>query len=708
MPIVQSDFAVLRRLAALHGIQSSYVDAFGRRQVANSDSLIQVLRALRVPIERSTEAVALQAEHLRMLTARLIEPVIVSWRPHQGTSGFSLHIDNRLLPNALHCEVELEEGGEKSWTAEIMTDNHGSPFVPLPRDLPLGYHQLHVRVARTSAEALLIVAPRRVFRPNNEDKTSWGVFLPLYALHSARSWGSGDFTDLETLLDWVAELGGDMVGTLPMLANFLSDGHFDPSPYAPISRLFWSELYVDPAAAPEFAQCEAARDLIASAAFQRELDTLRSAPLVDYRRQMALKRQVLELLAKNAFEDSGSAGSERRNALDAFLNEIPLAKDYARFRAMMETYSARRQSGAERPRHSDISGSDYDPDSYHYHLYAQWLAHEQLTNLARSERERGRGLYLDLPLGVHADGYDIWRSPTLFTQGVSAGAPPDPYFTKGQDWGFPPLHSEQNRLEGHKYFIMYLRQHLRYGGILRIDHIMWFHRLFLIPHGMEPHQGVYVRFPAEELYAILALESHRTQSIIVGENLGTVPGYANRALTKHGLYGMYVVQYEAKPRLRSPLPPVQGHTVASLNTHDLPTFAAFLSGLDIDERVDLGILNRKSAALARRERAVITKGLSRASLRETSDTPVGASTTLTRATLRDLATSPASTVLVNLEDLWGETEAQNVPSTFDERPNWRRKARYSFEAFSRMPDVTESLREIDRARHTHHDTPRSE
>jgi 4-alpha-glucanotransferase len=56
-------------------------------------------------------------------------------------------------------------------------------------------------------------------------------------------------------------------------------------------------------------------------------------------------------------------------------------------------------------------------------------------------------------------------------------------------------------------------------------------------------------------------------------------------------------------------------------------------------------------------------------------------------------------VLVNLEDLWGETAAQNVPgTTTSERPNWRRKARYSLEQLAAMPQVRTVLRKLNRLR----------
>ena len=110
----------------------------------------------------------------------------------------------------------------------------------------------------------------------------------------------------------------------------------------------------------------------------------------------------------------------------------------------------------------------------------------------REARRRGPGLYLDLPLGVHGSSYDVWRQRDLFAREASAGAPPDAFFTKGQNWGFPPLQPERLRERGYDYLIDCLRHHLEHAGILRLDHVMQLHRLFWIPRGMDASGGVYV------------------------------------------------------------------------------------------------------------------------------------------------------------------------------------------------------------------------
>ena len=237
------------------------------------------------------------------------------------------------------------------------------------------------------------------------------------------------------------------------------------------------------------------------------------------------------------------------------------------------------------------------------------MIQQQVAALADKMRSGGLGLYLDLPLGVHRLGYDTWCYPDLFVSGASGGAPPDAVFTKGQDWGFPPLHPDHLRASGYQYFIAGLRSHLQRAGILRIDHVMGLHRLFWIPAGMSASSGVYVRYPADELYAVLCLESHRSRSLIVGENLGTVPARVNAAMRRHGVRGTYVVQYELQPRSDRPLAPVHRQTVASVNTHDMPPLAAFWKGSELDDLHDLGLFDETAVLREHEKRDVHPPGL---------------------------------------------------------------------------------------------------
>ncbi len=522
----------------------------------------------------------------------------------------------------------------------------------------------------------------------------WGVFLPLYALRTDRSCGVGDFSDLEALTTWVAEMGGQVVATLPLLATFLDD-FFEPSPYLPASRLLWNEFYLDIDKVPELRKCPSAQALLESSSFQKEIKALRRSSLVDYRCQMRLKRRVLEELCRCLFAEP----SNRLEAFHHFTEAYPVVEDYARFRATCEKQQCSWQSWPQTLREGVLREGDYNEENRRYHLYVQWLAHQQIEGISKQAKKKGLQLYLDLPLGVHPGGYDVWRQREAFIPATSAGAPPDTVFTKGQNWEFPPLHSERIREQGYRYTIACLRHHLQHASILRIDHVMGLHRLFCIPNGMEASQGVYMRYRAEELYAILALESHRNKTIVVGEDLGTVPAYVRPTMERHGLPRMYVVQYALATNPRKGLPPIPPDSVASLNTHDIPPFAAFWQGLDIEQRLKAGLLSRADARREKKGRRVVKEAMAhflqdKGWLRESV---VDAYTAL-EACLAFLGASQAHLAIVNLEDLWLETQPQNVPSTKIEYPNWQRKACYSLKEFCQIPQVLDTLRTMNKLR----------
>jgi len=602
----------------------------GKRQRAHPESVLLALRALGAQVAAPTDLKRALKEKQAELRGRVVEPVIVAWHGR-------IPAQSRRLPARARATLVLENGTTAPW--------------PPRSPLPFGYHRLHVKNSGTTTESLIISAPAQATLPTQEKMS--GVFAPLYALHSERNSDAGDLTDLGTLVEWMAERKGRLVSTLPLLANFL-DEPFEPSPYSPISRLFWNEFYIDPRRAPEFAALPASDE---AQALRTPIDR-QPTSYVDYKTSMQKKRRVLEECAKVFFHQNGASLDE----FQRFLADNPEVRAYAEFRARTDQL---RRGWHDWPRNVPRA----NPEITRYHLYAQWLVQTQLRALEKQCRGLDCFLYLDLPLGLHRDSFDTWRYPHLFVKGMSGGAPPDPVFTTGQDWAFQPVHPELMRQDGYRYVIAYIRNHLRYARFLRIDHVMGLHRLYWIPEGLKGDRGLYVQYPAEEMYAILTLESHRAGAGIVGENLGVVPPEVNSAMRRHNVRELYVAQYETAVRSRkSVLRDPPAGCVASLNTHDLFPFQGFLDEVDIDERVQLGFITASEATRERKYRRRV-----RELLEETFGKDIFAGCS------RFLMNSRASVVLYNMEDFWGETKAQNIPSTTREHANWRRRMRYSME-----------------------------
>jgi 4-alpha-glucanotransferase len=575
--------------------------------------------------------------------------------------------------------LRLEDGDEESIPIRDLAQNGVSDanrekiaelMLDVP-ELPTGYHTLAVESSSGIEECLLICAPKKVFARNQRQ---WGGFMPLYAAHSEKSWGAGNFTDWRELCKWMGSLGAGVMGTLPVMAALLEHPVCEPSPYSPASRLFWNEFFIDITAAPEFRASREAQKMAGSAIFLRTLDRFRSSEYIDYKEQWKLRRQVLETMARSFF----AAPTERYVAFRAYLKARPDVEEYAQFRAACDAKKRSWHTWESDPKAGNLGKGDFSQEVKSFYLFIQWLAQEQMDAVLSACRESGVKFYLDLPLGVNPDGFDAWRYKDFFAPRVNAGAPPDSFFTKGQDWGFAPLHPQRTRELRYKYVIDYLRFQMRHTGLLRIDHVMGLHRLWWVPHGHPASAGAYVSYPAEELYAIISVESHRHQTTLVGENLGTVPPEVNKSMDRHGLRRMYVLQYEQQTK--GPLPAAPSQVVASLNTHDMPSFAAHWKGTDIDDRADLDLIPFRELAKEKRNRDALRKNLI-AFLRKKKflDTTRPTAAQVVDATLHFLAKSPAETVLVSLEDLWEEERSQNVPGTCTERPNWRRKSALTIE-----------------------------
>ncbi len=695
----------LQRLARRYGVQTAYYSMERRRQGASAAVLLTVLNLLGAPVVSLRDVPAALRERERELWQRPLEPVAVAWQGDLLQLPVRLPADRADASLSGYLILDTGETRTLNWPGLDLpllgaTEVDGTRYVvklmPLPADLPQGYHRFTLDLPGKTAEALLISAPTKAYNYREQTKKQfWGVFLPLYSLHTESSWGGGDLSELERLVEWTAGMGGGVVATLPLLPTFL-EKPYDTSPYAPVSRLAWNEFYVDISRAPELDRCAAAQALLSSPSFQGEVERLRKLSLVDYQGQTALKRKVLEELSRCCFADN----SQSLESLRRFTSGHPEIEDYARFRAACESRRGPWHSWPQPLREGVLTEHDYDEGIQRYYLYTQWLLHRQIESLSEKAQKSGPGICLDYPLGVHPSGYDVWRYQDMFIHKASVGAPPDPVFKYGQNWGSPPPHPEKLRQRGYDYHIACLRHHLRYAGMLRIDHVMGLHRLFIIPEGMEPSQGVYVRYRPEEFYAILSLESHRTRTLIVGEDLGTVPPDIRPAMRRHSIHRSYVVQYELCSDPRKRLPAVPRNAVASLNTHDMPPFAAFWQGLDIKQRLELGLLDRAGARVEAKNREAIRNALVTTVMERgwpIENTPPDQQSVL-KATLSLMSASKATVVFVNLEDLWLETESQNVPGIQGEHPYWRRKARYNFETFCRLPMVVHMLREVDRIR----------
>jgi 4-alpha-glucanotransferase len=317
--------------------------------------------------------------------------------------------------------------------------------------------------------------------------------------------------------------------------------------------------------------------------------------------------------------------------------------------------------------------------------YLQWKSEEQLSATAELARRRGMavGLYNDLAVSVDPASADHWARQDLFVGGASVGAPPDPFNEAGQAWGVVPLNPFRLRACGYEPFIALLRANMRHSGALRIDHVMGWQRLFLIPGGAKPAAGAYVSYPLDDLLAIAALESGRHRCVVSGEVLGTVPaGFRERMAAAHVLSCRVFAFERDGGRFRRPGEYPRLASVSAA-THDLATLAGFWGGDDIAAKANLGMfksLDEEAEAHSGRsaDKRMLLQALADEALLPDGVSPSDAdrlpwTPELASAVHAYLARSPSLLFLAQLDDLAGEAHQANLPGSTTEYPNWRRR-----------------------------------
>jgi 4-alpha-glucanotransferase len=530
-------------------------------------------------------------------------------------------------------------------------------------------------------------------------RRGFGLWANLYTLRSRTNAGAGDLSDLSALLELAAREGADFVGLSPLHALWNRGPHV--SPYAPVSRLYRNELYLDVGRVPELARCAAARERLARSA--RELARLRAAEQIDYPRVAALKRGILQRLHA---EFEGRPAAARRRAYAAYrAREGEALDDFATFVALAEARAARSERELDwqawpralrDPRSPAVARFRRERwREIDFHRFVQFELDRQLGAAARAAERAGLaiGLYPDLALGSARGGAETWASPELFAEGASVGAPPDDFSREGQDWSIPPLDPLALREQGFAFYRRLLRAAFAHAGALRIDHVLGAFRLYWIPRGRPPAEGAYVLQPARELLAILAQESRRAGALVVGEDLGTVPAGTQARLARHGILSSRVLYFERAGGRFRPARAYSKRALASANTHDLVPLAGYAAGADLVLRRRVGAIASEpalQAALAERAasaRALVRRLDAEGLLRG----PEPSAPELAVAVAGLLARTPCPLVAFSLDDAVGETRPVNLPGVGpDAYPSWTRRMRVEVERLSGHPGVRAS------------------
>ena len=698
---------LVRRLCTLTGIADAYRDQRDQPRAINAESLAALLRARGFNPDSEDDLRAAIAEYNNKAGEFRAPPVTVLREGERQV--IALQIPLTVLSEVLHWKLRTELGrvigGELMPARSVVRehDAHAICELEICDDIELGYHWLGISRDGDAEEhrVRVIMAPHSAYESDREESREWGVSLQLYAVKSDRNWGMGDFTDLRGLAAALAEAGADFLGINPMHALYPSNPEH-ASPYSPASRAFINYLYIDVEAVPEYQRCVIAREKVASDYFQARLDSLRAASHVDYSGVAFLKLVALRHLYDDFVATELENDTERSAAFLDFVEQGGAAlEQLCLFYALYADNRKASRHGGWRSWPAELADPESEAvatfaeaheDTIRFYMYLQWLADEQLRDAQQAALDAGMrtGLYRDLAVGIDANGADMWRNQALYCAGASVGAPPDAIALQGQDWGLPPMDPLVMKQEAYETFITDLRDNMRHCGALRLDHVMQLMRLWWTPAGWPSSEGAYVLYPLRDLLGIVALESHRSQCRIIGEDLGVVPVEIREALPREKIWSYKVMLFEKdKGGLMRRPDDYAVRAMATLTTHDLPTLPGYWRGADLLLREKLGLFpgnEVKEQAWRERidDRQLIVDTLKRENLypehlpdeaNKIDDLPIE----LLLAMEQFLAGSASRMVSVQIEDWMGVVDPVNVPGTSGEYPNWRRRLPESFE-----------------------------
>ncbi|GAA1977113.1 4-alpha-glucanotransferase [Microbacterium pumilum] len=677
--------AALAQLAEAWGIATGYWSFFGDWVEVPATTLRAVLRAM--DVEATTEA-DVEASLAATETAPWLELLPPSLVVQAGSGEVVVNVADH---HDVSVAVALEDG---SWRDVGIPDQAPASRVvdgarvwgvrvPLPADLPLGWHTLHAWQKRhgsgeidREAACALVVSPAHLPLPPGRPGyggRSWGLMAQLYSARSRRSWGMGDFADLGDLAAVAGSEGADFLLINPIHAAEVTSP-IEPSPYLPATRRFLAPLYLRPEDIREAAYLAPDERALVDAARATVSRSNTDPSRIDRDAAWSAKRAALEVI------HAAPRSPGRQRSLDAFLERqgAPLA-DFALWCALEEHYAATLPPGEERPAEAwDIGSSLVSglriqlAERVAFHSWLQWIAEEQVAAAQAAAQDAGMriGLMHDLAVGVHRRGSDAWSLRDMYAAGITVGAPADMYNQQGQDWSQPPWLPKALEREAYRPLRDMIRNLLRHAGALRVDHIIGFFRLWWIPTGLGANAGTYVRYDHEAMIGVLALEAHRAGAVVIGEDLGNVEPWVREYLSARGILGTSVLWFEYEGDGPKPPEHYRRALLATVNTHDLPPTAGYLAGDHVDLRERLGLLTQpveEARAEAQRERDTML-----AVLRERGLIGEDATEQQIIEALHLHLTAAESVLLgVSLVDTVGERRVQNQPGTDTQYPNWQ-------------------------------------
>lgn len=722
---------LVRELVNYKGIGSDFIDAWGKPAKIAVKNQIKLLQAMGYDMRDESslqhqlhdEATSewlqgLNPVHVFRTNNDICIPIRVSIA--DATAEHTLKITTE--SGAEHKIKFLPSEGSLVASQAVEDIEYQQYLVAVDKVFTEGYHQLSLTKGRKNvAASRLIIAPESCFIPGDiaSGKKMWGLSVQLYCLKSERNWGIGDFSDLIFLVNNAAKQGADFVGLNPIHSLYAADPD-TCSPYGPSSRRWLNYLYIDVESIDCF-DSSSVESYMTENDVAAKLVSLRALDFVDYEGVAAQKLAVLGKVFDVYSEKYFSKNSKQKKAFDEF---VAAGGDSLHTLAVFETLQMELKNKGKAH-----WGWPVFPDGYQeahlpavrrfakkhahqvdFHKFLQWQASLQFEAASKAAKDAGMsiGLYRDLAVGVSEGSAEIWGNQSLYCTDVSVGAPPDILGPLGQKWGLPPMDPDALYQQAYQPIIDLFESNMHASGALRIDHVMALLRLWWVHKDDDANDGAYVNYPVDDLLAILALESQRNKSLVIGEDLGTVPDSIRTKLQENGMYSYRVFFFEQAQDggFFSPSHyPEQ--SMATLTTHDMPTLIGFwhcddlVLGKDVGLYPDEDVLATLYADRHDNKQQILNTLHGHGSIGDDISRDVhyvGMNKSLNHGMQTHMAGGSSALLSLQLED-WLEMEKPvNIPGTFKEYPNWKRKLSHNLEDIFTRADIQSLAKAITRKR----------
>jgi len=421
-----------------------------------------------------------------------------------------------------------------------------------------------------------------------------GVAIPVFSLRSENSFGVGEFEDLKLLADWGRQVGLKLIQILPVNDTTATHTWVDSYPYAAISAFALHPIYLNLAGVAN------AKNKKLLAGLEPERRRLNALNTVDYEAVMRAKLGFL----KQIFPSQKAATFRSKDYKTFFADNEHWLVPYAAFCFLRDQFGT--ADFNQWPEHKNFDGekiaalvaagilpavepgfqpggngvdnleaaekSSLGPggkmppstagrmpaatvsDEIAFHFFVQFHLHRQLKEAAAHAHANGMIMKGDIAIGVYRHGADVWRQPELFHTDVQAGAPPDAFAAKGQNWGFPTYNWPRMEADGFAWWKQRFAQMSNYFDAFRIDHILGFFRIWSSPaHAVEGILGHFV--PAIPVgageFAARGISFDRDRftkpfitDAVLREIFGDESGTVRRKFLKADASGLYALKLE--------------------------------------------------------------------------------------------------------------------------------------------------------------------